>query len=232
MSEFDKYAANYRQMHADNVKVSGYEPSFFDEYKVREMHRVLDIEKRANDSLNFLNFGCGIGKSEPFIAQYFPNAQILGCDVSSESIEIARNNNKELKRTRFEHFEEGKPLPSNETFDVIFIANVFHHIPHVFHGEILRDLRAHLAPKGVLFMFEHNPLNPLTVRTVNRCPFDIDAVLLKPSYAVSLFYSAGFARIQRNFTLFFPQFLSMFSRFEPFLRWLPLGAQYYIRAER
>ena len=136
-----------------------------------------------------------------------------------------------MRRTRFEFFEEGRPLPFAAVFDVIFIANVFHHIPHNRHEEILRDLRGHLAPRGTAFMFEHNPLNPLTVRTINRCPFDVDAVLLKPSYSVSLYHAAGFSRVDRRFTLFFPHFLGALRPFEPRLAWLPLGAQYYIRAQ-
>lgn len=217
-------------MHAENVKSSGYEPAFFDEYKVKEMHRVLLPELCTDKPLSILNFGCGIGKSEAFLLQYFPKAEVLGCDVSVESVNIARQNNQGLARVKFEHFEEGKPLPFNTVFDIIFIANVFHHIPHKFHREILADLHTHLACGGSVFMFEHNPLNPLTVRTVNRCPFDVDAVLLNPFYSVSLFNSAGFTKVRRNFTLFFPSFLAALRRFEPLLSWLPLGAQYYIRA--
>ena len=69
MTEFDKYALEYDRMHAENVKPSGYDPAFFDEYKVREIHRVLAAEGRADEPLSILNFGCGIGKSEPFLEQ-------------------------------------------------------------------------------------------------------------------------------------------------------------------
>lgn len=229
MTEFDKYALEYDKMHAENVKPSGYEPAFFDEYKVKEIHRVLTSEGLADKPLSILNFGCGIGKSEPFLVQYFRQAEILGCDVSIESVKLARRSNPGLERTRFEFFDEGKPLPFAEKFDMIFIANVFHHIPHKHHEDILRDLRGHLAPGGSVFMFEHNPLNPLTVRTINRCPFDVDAVLLRPAYAVSIFRKAGFSRIERQFTLFFPHFLGALRPLEPSLGWLPLGAQYYVR---
>jgi hypothetical protein len=41
MSEFDKYAKDYDQMHATNVQASGYTPAFFDEYKVKEIARLL-----------------------------------------------------------------------------------------------------------------------------------------------------------------------------------------------
>ena len=63
MSEFDKYARDYDDMHAENVKSSGYTPAFFDEYKVKEIARLLHARNQTNKPLHILNFGCGIGKS-------------------------------------------------------------------------------------------------------------------------------------------------------------------------
>jgi hypothetical protein len=39
-AEFDKYATEYDQMHRKSIASSGYEPSFFDEYKIVEMVRL------------------------------------------------------------------------------------------------------------------------------------------------------------------------------------------------
>ena len=72
MSEFDKYAKDYVDMHAANVRASGYTPSFFDEYKVKEIARLLSSRGMQNSALHILNFGCGIGKSEHYLHMYFP----------------------------------------------------------------------------------------------------------------------------------------------------------------
>ena len=53
-------------------------------------------------------------------------------------------------------------------------------------------------------VFEHNPKNPLTMRVVNRCPFDRDAVLLKSAETVRLFEQAGFEAVERRYILTIP----------------------------
>ena len=231
MSEFDKYAKDYDQMHATNVQASGYTPAFFDEYKVKEIARLLSSRGKQHNPLHILNFGCGIGKSEQYLHKYFPYASIVAADVSADSLDIARENNKGLNCIRWEHISETDGLAFGDTFDVIFIANVFHHIPHSEHIRILKDLRSHLRPGGSLFMFEHNPWNPITVKTIKDCPFDVDAVLLSPSYSKRIYENSGFSGTSIRFTLFFPSFVSFLRPIEPFLSWLPMGAQYYIEAK-
>lgn len=231
MSEFDKYARDYDDMHAENVKSSGYTPAFFDEYKVKEIARLLHDRNQTNKPLHILNFGCGIGKSEQYLHKYFPYATIVGADVSNDSLDIAKKDNADLDCIRWELISETETIGFGDTFDVIFIANVFHHIPHSEHERILKDLRNHLRPNGRLFMFEHNPWNPITVKTIKDCPFDIDAVLLSPAYSKSVYQKAGFSGTSIRFTLFFPAFVSFLRPLEPMLSWLPLGAQYYIEAK-
>ena len=231
MSEFDKYAKDYDQMHATNVRASGYTPAFFDEYKVQEIARLLRSRDKQNSPLHILNFGCGIGKSEQYLHAYFPYASIVAADVSADSLAIARKNNAGLDCVRWELISETEPLAFGDTFDVVFIANVFHHIPHSEHVRILADIFKHLRPGGSVFMFEHNPWNPLTVKTIKDCPFDVDAVLLSPTYAVSTFKKAGFSGTRLRFTLFFPAFLRFLRPLEPFMSWLPMGAQYYCEAK-
>ncbi|MFN5006280.1 MAG: class I SAM-dependent methyltransferase [Ignavibacteria bacterium] len=231
MSEFDKYAKDYADMHATNVRASGYTPAFFDEYKVKEIARLLSSRGKQNNALHILNFGCGIGKSEQYLHTYFPYSTIVGADVSADSLNMAREHNKGIDCIRWELLSETEPIGFGDTFDVIFIANVFHHIPHSEHERILKDLRAHLRPGGSLFMFEHNPWNPLTVKTIKDCPFDVDAVLLSPSYSTSIYKKAGFSGTRLRFTLFFPSFARFLRPLEPLLSWLPLGAQYYCEAK-
>lgn len=229
-AEFDKYATEYDQMHRKSIAASGYEPSFFDEYKIIEMVRYLSKEV-ASQSLKILNFGCGIGKSEPLLLKHFPNSTILGIDVSSESIELAKAQDYDFSKIHFEVFD-GTNINLSEKYDIIYIANVFHHIPHSEHKNLTKQLCSLLTEKGKLFMFEHNPYNPLTLRTVKQCEFDVDAVLLPPGYSNKLYSDSGFTNVSKRFTLFFPKFLTIFRPLEPFLHWLPLGAQYYIVASK
>jgi hypothetical protein len=82
-----------------------------------------------------------------------------------------------------------------------------------------------LAPGGRLFVFEHNPYNPLTRRAVRDCPFDDDAILLPPGEVRGLLQRAALAGVRQDFVLFFPRSLARLRPLEPWLRWCPLGAQ-------
>ena len=60
---------------------------------------------------------------------------------------------------------ENNRIPAEaDSFDVVFSACVFHHIPHGEHLNWLQELHRITRPGGLIAIFEHNPLNPLTVR--------------------------------------------------------------------
>jgi hypothetical protein len=80
-------------------------------------------------------------------------------------------------------------------------------------------------------VFEHNPQNPLTKNAFNTCEFDVGCKMIHPSLFVSMCKEAGYRMIDKNYVLFFPKFLSVFSTLEKFLKWCPAGAQYYIKAK-
>jgi len=113
-------------------------------------------------------------------------------------------------------------------FDCIFISNVFHHIPINEHKIWLEALYKLISKEGTIFIFEHNPYNPITKHIFNTSDIDRGAVMLKPSYCKKLFEDANFVNINRKYTLFFLWRNSFFESVERLLYWLPLGAQYYV----
>jgi SAM-dependent methyltransferase len=76
---------------------------------------------------------------------------------------------------------------SDETFDVVFSAGVFHHVPFSEHFDLVSEVSRTLKNGGIFMIYEHNPFNPLTCHAVNTCPFDENAVLLKPIRLRQLF---------------------------------------------
>ena len=230
-AEFDAVAEDYDALHQENVRASGYPTSYFAEYKAKELAGRLLGRGRAKGALKLLNFGCGIGNGEGFLRQHLPMATIYGVDVSQKSIARARERHRELAGVHFSAFD-GRTLPWDFPFDAILVANVLHHVPRSGHAELLRTLHTALAPGGELFLFEHNPWNPVTVRAVETCAFDRDAVLLPPTYAGKILAAAGFRRRTLRFTLFFPKPLAALTPLERFLRKVPLGAQYYYIAAK
>lgn len=227
-AEFDKFAAEYRAMHARNIRITGESPEYFAEYKIKDLARELGPRATAETPLRILDFGAGIGNSVPYFRTHLAHAELTCLDVSRKSLEIGEK--RFPGQAQFVEFD-GNRIPFDDAyFDVVFASCVFHHIPHHEHVALLRELRRVLRADGQLFLFEHNPLNPLTVHAVNTCPFDENARLIGPWAMHARVRSAGFGDCRTRFRLFFPKALGGLRPLEAWLRWMPLGAQYYIAA--
>lgn len=226
-AEFDLLAENYRSQHAANIAITGEDPEYFSEYKLADLCAWL--KQLELPVANTLDFGCGIGNSLPFFRQYFPDSQVTCADVSARSIEIAQS--------RFPGSENyvllDKAIPlADDSQDIVFSAGVFHHIPHKEHGYWLAELLRVTKPGGVLAIYDHNPLNPLTVYAVNTCPLDANAKLIRGGILKQQVLASGWQNAQIDYKLFFPAFLSAFRPFEAYLEWLCLGAQYRLLARK
>ena len=126
---------------------------------------------------------------------------------------------------------EWSEIPNGQ-FDCVVAANVFHHIAEeTREAEMLRCATA-LARTGSLFVFEHNPFNPVTRRVFDRCPFDRDAKMLRRSELVNLGVIVGLGVRRAAYTLFLPYSSKSAMSFQRALGWLPLGAQYYVQFVR
>jgi SAM-dependent methyltransferase len=229
-TNFDEYADDYETLHKSSIKLSGFEPSYFDEHKIKVVYN--DCKQLTKLPLQILNFGCGIGKSEAFFNTYFKGCEIHAVDVSQESINIAKERNKRFNNITFIKFDDVDELPLQNKFDIIFVANVFHHVPETLHVHILKRLNSFLAPGGTIYIFEHNPINPLTKKAFRDCEFDAGCTMIPSKELKQLCEKASFQKININYVLFFPKVLSFLSSLERYMTFIPIGAQYYIKAEK
>lgn len=224
--EFDRYASSYRELHAENIRITGESPDYFAEYKARHAARLAGARLPA---ARILDFGCGIGNSTGFLARHFPGCEFAGTDVSGASLEIARARTPGASflpmRDEAIPFEDGR-------FGLAFVSCVLHHVRHERHAATLAELRRVLAPGGWLVVYEHNPLNPLTVRAVESCEFDRKAELIGARAMRSAATAAGFGHVTTRYIVFFPHLLRFLRWSEPLLAWLPLGAQYCVAAQK
>lgn len=223
--EFDRHAQSYRDLHRSNIAASGEEPGYFAEYKMRDLRQlVAHLGLPANG--RYLDFGSGIGSSvQPFRAA-MSGARLVCADVSPASLALSRQAHEQ--EAEHVHIVDGRVPCPDRHFDGAFACCVFHHIPHSEHVDALHEIRRVTRPGGLLMVYEHNPLNPLTVRAVRTCPFDENAVLVRPSRLVEDGRRAGWRVSSRAYRVFFPAALAAWRPLEDKLRWLPLGAQYYV----
>jgi ubiquinone/menaquinone biosynthesis C-methylase UbiE len=225
-AEFDRFADEYDQTLAEHITASGENPEFFHDYKVKALSQMVKERNLRPDSI--LDFGSGIGNSIPFFRRYFSDARLAGADVSQRSLEIAE--------ARFPGVASGlriedQRIPAEDnSFDLTFSACVFHHIPHEEHVYWLRELLRVTRTGGMLGIFEHNPLNPLTVRVVNSCPFDGNARLIRAKQLVKSYRDSGWTNIKVHYHVFFPHALAGLRVLEPYLSSVPLGGQYSVTA--
>jgi len=212
VKKFDQYAQSYRDAHQQSVRVSGEAPEYFAQHKLGCLERA-GVPRDAR----VLDYGCGTGSLTRLLSGHF--AGVTGYDPSEVSLGVARQH---APSATFHADEASIP---DASFDVAILSGVLHHVPPVEREGVVGHVVRKLSPGGRLFVFEHNPYNPLTRRAVAACPFDDDAILLRPSEIRGLLGRARLAAVQQDYVLFFPRALARLRPFEPILRWFPLGAQ-------
>ncbi|MBE9541785.1 MAG: class I SAM-dependent methyltransferase [Proteobacteria bacterium] len=219
--DFDEYAENYNEILEGQLAFFDKENDYFSEYKVSHVKDILN-----STPASILEYGCGIGRNLRFFQKYFAGSRIYACDVSEKSLDIAQKNNPGVN-----FFKVGEE-PEEEGFDLVFVAGVFHHVSVKDRSGVAEHISSVLSKDGRVCIFEHNPYNPLTRWLVSTCPFDEDAVLLKPSELKDLLQTSGMKVQPVEYTLFFPNFLKWLRPFERWLTKLPLGGQYLITGKR
>jgi SAM-dependent methyltransferase len=211
-AKFDAYARSYDELHNENLAASGESLEYFAEYK-------LECLKRAGAPLGapVLDYGCGIGNVTSVLGRAFTDMH--GFDPSSESLRVIR------ERMPGSTFYSDRDRMPDSHFETAVLSGVLHHVPRTERLPTMQTVRQKLRPGGRVFVFEHNPLNPVTLRAVATCPFDDDADLLYPWQAKRLLRDAGFTDVTLQFIVFFPRPLSFLRPLEPKMGWLPGGAQ-------
>jgi SAM-dependent methyltransferase len=210
--KFDAYADEYRSLVDTNVQASGESAEYFTEYKLRCLLRL-----GAPTTEPILDFGAGTGTLTALLTKQF--SDVTAYELSPASLEHARKQAPDARCTG-----DLADLPAGH-YATAVCAGVLHHVPPEERKSLLETVRRTLKPGGRLFVFEHNPLNPLTQRAVSTCPFDDDAIMLWPWEIRPLFRSAGFSVQRLDYIVFFPRLFAKLRPLEPYLRHVVFGAQ-------
>lgn len=224
---FDAEQATYSKTVNEALSFSGLDVDFFTRVKA---DYILDIARSQFEdvrSLKLIDIGCGVGNFHPLLAPQL--GKVTGVDISPASIERARSANPGVDYATY----DGRRLPQDDsTFDIAIAVCVMHHVPPADWPNFASEMFRVLKPGGFAICFEHNPLNPVARRVVDRCPFDDDAVLLRSVETVNLLKLAGFDDAKARFILTVPAFNSALRSLDRLFSRVPLGAQYYAIARK
>src|SRR6185295_2632303 len=152
MSQFDRFATDYKTILDRSVSGSGADAEYFAECKAEYAAKVAGHRFAGK----VLDFGCGIGLLSRTLRRYLPLATMHGYDESQRSIEMVDAD------IRAQGLYTSKSQELAADYDLIIVANVLHHVSPDERQALCNELLSRLSPEGCVIVFEHNPLNPVT----------------------------------------------------------------------
>ncbi|MHC4587305.1 MAG: class I SAM-dependent methyltransferase [Planctomycetota bacterium] len=102
-----------------------------------------------------LDFGCGAGASSIILARMFPEAEIVGIDLSDQLVSLAqaRKQYYQYDNLSFLCSPDSKRLPENlGKFDYVILSAVFEHLLPDERETVLQQIWSILTPDGILFI--------------------------------------------------------------------------------
>jgi ubiquinone/menaquinone biosynthesis C-methylase UbiE len=221
---FDNFAHNYPEIINNVARLSGETYESIIGLRMAVLHEETGARFCETPGLTILDFGCGTGITEVYLRELFPQAVISGVDSSAESILLAQN--QELEGVSFIHSDSARLPFGDNSFDLVYTNGTLHHIPPGERCSALTELGRVLKPAGTLCIFENNPYNPLTVRSMRQNPFDQGLQAVRPGEIRLAATHSGLVPIRERYYFFFPRKLRWLRFLEKYFKRVPIGAQY------
>jgi SAM-dependent methyltransferase len=221
---FDDYEPRYGELVERSISFAGRDHDFYVRVKAERLLEL--VERHVGDPARqrVLDVGCGPGLAHGYLGDL---KMLEGVDASPLMVERAQRANP----SRRYEVADAVALPfSGGSFDVAFAIGLLHHIAPAARAGCVGELRRVVRPSGLVVIFEHNPLNPLTRLAVHRCEFDDDALLLRRSETLRRVSAAGLQVVETRWMLFSVRNGAGARALERALGRTPLGAQYYVAA--
>jgi ubiquinone/menaquinone biosynthesis C-methylase UbiE len=184
--------------------------------------------------LRLLDYGCGAGDLMRVLATLGGRATFSGCDISQAMLaEADRRWPSRLGPPPTLAPQDGARTPfADRGFDIAVVSAVLHHVPVADRPAVYAELGRVLKPGGRLYVFEHNPRNPLVRYVVARTPIDENAVLLDSREVRRGLLRSGRYELDTDYLMFVPPGISFLRPVDRALAWLPFGAQYAVAAHK
>ena len=220
-AEFDRFAGSYDEDLAKSLAITGESREFYAQKRIDWTAQC--VARLPFSAQRILDYGCGDGANVPMLAATFKAEHVLGVDISSASIEVARQSARD--GVQFLSINEWTP---DGTMDLAFTNGVFHHIPPGEHDKCLTAIRHSLRPGGLFAFWENNPWNPGTRYVMAQCAFDENAIAISPREARKILSEAGLKVLRTDSLFYFPRQLRLLRPAERWFRGLPFGGQYLV----
>lgn len=221
-AEFDRFAQSYDEALQQGLAVSGESKEYFATGRIQFLKSCL-LRLQVSPG-KALDYGCGTGTSIPLLHDLPGVKQVVGTDLSVDSLTQAQQHHAHPDR-QFIALPEFKP---EGDFDLAFCNGVFHHIPLAERAGAVNSVFRALKPGGIFAFWENNPWNPATRYVMSRIPFDKDAITLTPKESRNLLRAGGFEVLRTDFLFIFPKYLKWFRPLETAISSWPLGTQYQV----
>jgi len=233
-AEFDHYSKAYGAGMENPVKgLLGDSADAYLEVKLRWLLHTYRHLRSADETYRLLDYGCGAADMLRLMTESGLRFNKSGCDISAGMLQEAEERwPSGLPRPSL-HLQDGAKtqLPS-DSFDMVLITAVLHHVPVEERFDVYAEIRRLLRPGGHVVVFEHNPINPVTRYVVAHTPIDQNAILLRAREVIAALRQADFGDPETSYLMFLPPRLKLLWPLELGLGWLPLGAQYAVAAQR
>ena len=125
-------------------------------------------QKPQTQQVRILDAGCGTGVGTEYLVHLNPQAQVVGVDLSSGALAVAKERCQRSKadRAEFHHLSlyDAGQLPGE--FDLINCVGVLHHLPDPIQG--IQSLATKLAPSGLMHVFVYAELGRWEIKLMQQ----------------------------------------------------------------
>ena len=125
-------------------------------------------QKPQKQDIRILDAGCGTGVSTEYLVHLNPHAEVVGIDLSTGALEVAKERCKRsgANRVEFHHLSlyDVEQLPGE--FDLINCVGVLHHLSDPIRG--IQALAKKLAPGGLMHIFVYGELGRWEIQLMQK----------------------------------------------------------------
>ncbi len=126
-------------------------------------------QKPDKQDIRILDAGCGTGVGTEYLVHLNPRAAVVGIDLSSGALAVARDRCARSgtdRRVEFHHLSLYDVAQLSGEFDFINCVGVLHHLEDPIRG--IQALAAKLAPGGIMHVFVYGELGRWEIQLMQK----------------------------------------------------------------